>query len=170
MEFGYSGLVSSCSKSVGEHQLPDVTRLPEYQIVAATYIDISYQLSRSTAPLTCRVKSLCYPTMSIACRSRINIATATSKRPYRKFLTHHHVRRALATHSSINNSIKASNSSTTNPPRKQITVLNDDGRVHWTKLTTREKVARATQQSFNAVIVLVGVLATVCTLLVEIRE
>ena len=108
--------------------------------------------------------------MSIACKPRINVAAAASKRPCTKFLAGHHVQRNLATHSSINSSIKASNSATKSPPRKQVTVLNDDGRVRWTQLTAGEKVARATQQSFNAMIVLVGVLATVCTLLAETDE
>ncbi|KAJ5907476.1 hypothetical protein N7495_000158 [Penicillium taxi] len=44
--------------------------------------------------------------------------------------------------------------------RKNITVLSDDGRYGWNELSGREKVARATQQSFNFVIVLAGVVLT----------
>lgn len=45
--------------------------------------------------------------------------------------------------------------------RKNITVLSDDGRYEWGELSGREKVSRATQQSFNFVIVLAGVVLTV---------
>ncbi|QMW35348.1 hypothetical protein G4B84_010839, partial [Aspergillus flavus NRRL3357] len=40
--------------------------------------------------------------------------------------------------------------------RRNVTVLSDDGRYEWGELTGREKVARATQQSFNFVIILAG--------------
>lgn len=53
------------------------------------------------------------------------------------------------------------NSSTT---RKQVTVVNDDGRVKWGQLSTGEKVARTTQQSFNFLVVLAGAAGTVCEL------
>lgn len=46
------------------------------------------------------------------------------------------------------------------PTRKQITVTTDDGRIRWGELSTREKAARATQQSVNFVVVLVGVIMT----------
>lgn len=39
--------------------------------------------------------------------------------------------------------------------------MTDDGRYAWSELSGREKVARATQQSFNFVIVVVGVVMTV---------
>jgi import inner membrane translocase subunit TIM21 len=45
--------------------------------------------------------------------------------------------------------------------KKSITVLSDDGRVQWGDLSGGEKVARATQQSFNFVIVLAGAVLTV---------
>ena len=45
--------------------------------------------------------------------------------------------------------------------KKSITVLSDDGRVQWGDLSRGEKVARATQQSFNFVIVLAGAVLTV---------
>ncbi|KAL8923128.1 MAG: hypothetical protein Q9208_004812 [Pyrenodesmia sp. 3 TL-2023] len=44
--------------------------------------------------------------------------------------------------------------------RKQVTVTNDDGRVHWKELSVREKVARTTQQTFNFGIVLTGLVMT----------
>lgn len=50
---------------------------------------------------------------------------------------------------------------TSGPARKQITVANDDGRVKWGQLSTREKVARTTQKSFHLGIILTGVVMTV---------
>jgi hypothetical protein len=47
--------------------------------------------------------------------------------------------------------------------RRQVTVINDDGRVNWSDLSGREKVARSTQQSFNFGLVVVGVIMTVST-------
>ncbi|KAI4204363.1 MAG: hypothetical protein LQ346_001635 [Caloplaca aetnensis] len=44
--------------------------------------------------------------------------------------------------------------------RKQVTVTNDDGRVHWKELSIREKAARTTQQTFNFGIVLAGLVMT----------
>ncbi|KAL0257165.1 mitochondrial import inner membrane translocase subunit tim21 [Diplodia seriata] len=41
-----------------------------------------------------------------------------------------------------------------------VTVSNDDGHVRWGDLTSVEKVARSTQQSFNFLVVIAGVLAT----------
>jgi hypothetical protein len=45
--------------------------------------------------------------------------------------------------------------------RRQVTVINDDGRVKWSDLNTREKAARTTQQSLNFALVVVGVVMTV---------
>lgn len=63
-------------------------------------------------------------------------------------------RNNYATHSGL-----GGNSS--GPTRKQVSVMTDDGRYAWSELSGREKVARATQQSFNFVIVVVGVVMTV---------
>ncbi|KAJ5896267.1 L-galactonate dehydratase [Penicillium subrubescens] len=46
------------------------------------------------------------------------------------------------------------------PKRRNITVLSDDGRYDWGELSGREKVSRATQQSFNFVVVLAGAVLT----------
>ncbi|KMU78329.1 import inner membrane translocase subunit tim-21 [Coccidioides immitis RMSCC 3703] len=46
------------------------------------------------------------------------------------------------------------------PKRKQITVASDDGRVRWGELSGREKAARATQQSVNFLVILVGAVMT----------
>jgi mitochondrial import inner membrane translocase subunit TIM21 len=50
------------------------------------------------------------------------------------------------------------------PQRKAITVTSDDGRLHWSELSTREKAARSTQQSINFVIVAAGAAGTVMPL------
>lgn len=63
--------------------------------------------------------------------------------------------RLYATHSSLGASSKSSTS------RRQVTVANDDGHVRWGDLTTGEKAARSTQQSFNFLVIVAGVLATV---------
>lgn len=47
------------------------------------------------------------------------------------------------------------------PPRKAVTIVNDDGRVPWNDLSTGEKAARATQHTFNLGIVLAGAIGTV---------
>src|SRR5437016_11597239 len=48
-----------------------------------------------------------------------------------------------------------------NPQRKAITVTSDDGRLHWSELSPREKAARSTQQSVNFLIVATGAAGTV---------
>jgi len=63
------------------------------------------------------------------------------------------LRRYATTHSS----------STRSTRKKNITVLSDDGMLQWGELSGKEKMARATQQSFNFVIVLAGAVLTVCT-------
>lgn len=45
--------------------------------------------------------------------------------------------------------------------RKQVTVVNDDGRVQWGALSLGEKAARITQQTFNFGIILAGLVMTV---------
>ena len=54
-------------------------------------------------------------------------------------------------------------SSTTSgrPSRRAISVTTDDGRYHWSELSTGEKAARTTQQSFNFVFVTAGAVGTV---------
>ncbi|KAL9102449.1 MAG: hypothetical protein Q9163_002410 [Psora crenata] len=44
--------------------------------------------------------------------------------------------------------------------RKQVTIVNDDGRVQWQDLSPREKAARTTQQTFNLGLVLAGFVGT----------
>ncbi|KAJ5711459.1 L-galactonate dehydratase [Penicillium malachiteum] len=53
-----------------------------------------------------------------------------------------------------------STSSSTTKKRRNITVLSDDGRYEWGELSGREKVSRATQQSFNFLVVIAGVVLT----------
>ena len=43
------------------------------------------------------------------------------------------------------------------PRRKQVTVVNDNGSVKWVELSAGEKAARATQQTFNFGIIVLGI-------------
>ena len=52
---------------------------------------------------------------------------------------------------------------TTGPRRKTVTPFNDDGQVPWHQLSSGEKAARATQQSFNLGLMFVGFVLTVRT-------
>ncbi|KAL1982716.1 hypothetical protein VTN96DRAFT_967 [Rasamsonia emersonii] len=65
--------------------------------------------------------------------------------------------RRYATHSSLGGQGTTSSSG---PTRKQITVISDDGRLRWSELSGKEKVARATQQSFNFMLVVIGAVMT----------
>jgi import inner membrane translocase subunit TIM21 len=47
------------------------------------------------------------------------------------------------------------------PPRRAVTVVSDTGQIPWKQLSVGEKAARTTQQSFNLLIVLTGVVLTV---------
>lgn len=51
-------------------------------------------------------------------------------------------------------------SNSTTPNRRQITIASDDGRIRWGDLSTREKAARTTQQTFNFGVIVVGVVMT----------
>ncbi|KAK8207475.1 mitochondrial import inner membrane translocase subunit TIM21 [Phyllosticta capitalensis] len=44
--------------------------------------------------------------------------------------------------------------------RRAVTIANDNGYVPWEELSTREKAARSTQQSFNFALVIAGIVAT----------
>ncbi len=57
--------------------------------------------------------------------------------------------------------VYAARTAATNPGRKQVTVIGDDGRIDWQDLSTREKAARTTQQSFNFLVVIAGAIGTV---------
>jgi hypothetical protein len=67
--------------------------------------------------------------------------------------------RLYATHTGL-----GTTSSPSQPRRKAVTTFNDDGRVAWKDLSSRERVARTTQQTFNLGTVLVGAILTVRTL------
>jgi import inner membrane translocase subunit TIM21 len=49
------------------------------------------------------------------------------------------------------------------PKRRAVTPFNDNGHVPWKQLSAAEKAARATQQSFNFGMILVGLVLTVST-------
>ncbi|KAH8681352.1 TIM21-domain-containing protein [Xylariales sp. PMI_506] len=48
----------------------------------------------------------------------------------------------------------------TSPKRRAVTPFNDDGHVPWGELSVGEKTARATQQTFNFGLVIVGIVLT----------
>lgn len=50
--------------------------------------------------------------------------------------------------------------STPRPRRRNVTVLNDDGRYEWGELSGKEKLSRATQQSVNFMVVIAGAVLT----------
>jgi hypothetical protein len=66
---------------------------------------------------------------------------------------------------SASQNVQATHGSTPNPSpapqRKGITLTGDTGQVRWSDLSPGEKAVRTTQQSFNLVVVAVGILATV---------
>jgi import inner membrane translocase subunit TIM21 len=51
---------------------------------------------------------------------------------------------------------------TIGPKRHKVTAFNDDGYVPWNQLSAGEKAARASQQTYNLGMILVGVVLTVC--------
>ncbi|KAK6367369.1 uncharacterized protein PV06_06660 [Exophiala oligosperma] len=53
-----------------------------------------------------------------------------------------------------------SSSSSSNTPRRAISVTSDDGRYNWSELSTSEKAARGTQQTFNFLVVAAGLVGT----------
>lgn len=50
---------------------------------------------------------------------------------------------------------------TIGPKRRKVTAFNDDGYVRWNDLSTGEKAARATQQTYNLGMIIVGIVLTV---------
>lgn len=94
-----------------------------------------------------------------ACRSRHLLSTATPSFPSfaAKLL-----QRSYATQSSLGGT--GSTKASQHPQRKAITVTSDDGRLHWSELSPREKAARSTQQSVNFLIVAAGAAGTVAPL------
>lgn len=64
--------------------------------------------------------------------------------------------RSYATHSDLG----GSSSTQSTPRRRRVGVLSDDGRYEWGELSGREKVARATQQSLNFVVIIAGAVLT----------
>lgn len=65
------------------------------------------------------------------------------------------IQRNYATHRDLGRDSTASR-------RRAVTPFNDTGFVPWSELSTLEKASRATQQSFNFGIVIVGLALTVC--------
>lgn len=88
------------------------------------------------------------PTTSVpAIRLATNSATAQSARPL--FVRHFASPTGLGT------------TATPKPKRRSVTPFNDTGFVPWNELSAAEKAARATQQSYNFGMVIVGLVCTV---------
>lgn len=87
------------------------------------------------------------PTTSVsAIRSATNSAIAQSARPL--FVRHFASPTGLGT------------TATPKPKRRSVTPFNDTGFVPWSELSAAEKAARATQQSYNFGMVIVGLVCT----------
>ena len=69
--------------------------------------------------------------------------------------------RVLLSHSARTYATQSTVGGTTKASRKQVTIVNDDGRINWSDLTTREKAARTTQKTFHLSIILAGLVMTV---------
>lgn len=102
---------------------------------------LNHPATMALLPRIVRAESLALPLRRVSCLSVHRAAGAS---------------RFYATHSSLGGASSKSSTS-----RRQVTVANDDGHVRWGDLTTGEKVARSTQQSFNFLVIVAGVLATV---------
>lgn len=83
---------------------------------------------------------------------RCSTIGTTILRPFHRRLGIIQSYRSYATQESLGSSSSSS--------RKQITVVNDDGKVAWKELSVREKAARTTQQTFNFSVVLTGLVMT----------
>ncbi|KKK19704.1 hypothetical protein P175DRAFT_0483519 [Aspergillus ochraceoroseus IBT 24754] len=83
-----------------------------------------------------------------------------SNLPFRRALIHYHPLLPRISHNSYATQSDLGRDSGAAPRRRNVTVLSDDGRYTWGELSGREKVARATQQSFNFVVILAGVVLT----------
>ncbi|KPI43252.1 Mitochondrial import inner membrane translocase subunit tim21 [Cyphellophora attinorum] len=84
-----------------------------------------------------------------ACRARLTPPTAVCTRPNTRY--------ASQTSTSSSSSSNPTFPSSASARRRAITVTSDDGRYHWSELSTGEKAARGTQQTFNAALVAAGV-------------
>ena len=99
------------------------------------------------------------PRVYLGARLRAAVAVKAPRQPPPNRLTRHlclpfATHRRYATSNTLAGTIKSS-------PRKQVTVGNDDGMIPWGQLSTGEKVARTTQQTFNSGVILAGAVGLV---------
>ncbi|KAI1612971.1 TIM21-domain-containing protein [Exophiala viscosa] len=95
----------------------------------------------------CRIRSGQASTVSCASRDSTSFGSTTYSIPIR--ITRRHA------------STNTSSSSSPTPSRRAITVTSDDGRYNWSDLSTGEKAARGTQQTFNFLLVAAGLVGTI---------
>lgn len=91
---------------------------------------------------------------------KIPNAAIVATRPINNITSLHSVRRWLLTRTYATQNTTGASSATASK-RRSVTPFNDDGYVAWTDLSAGEKAARATQQSFNFGMVIVGLVLTV---------
>ena len=133
---------------------PGVTRAP-LRILGSHYIACLQR--HSSLPRIVTMAAVYKPTEAIALirptfvLPRIRASNRRAHIGRIAFSTTHH---AQATHTSTS-------SPTPKPQRKSISLTGDTGQVRWSDLSPGEKAVRTTQQSFNFVVVLVGIVATV---------
>jgi hypothetical protein len=104
--------------------------------------------------LLMRIMAAAARAFQLACRAR---CTSPAINPATLRPVGSAAHQSYATQSSLGRSTTTS----TNARRKAVTVTTDDGRYRWSDLTTREKAARSTQQSFNLALVAAGAVGTV---------
>ncbi len=89
-------------------------------------------------------------------------AAVAAKPPHRilpcRFIGRQCLPIAIHRHYATSKTLTGTNESSS---RKQVTIGNDDGRVPWGQLSTGEKAARTTQQTFNFGVVLAGAVGLV---------
>ncbi|KAG5937635.1 hypothetical protein E4U53_008162 [Claviceps sorghi] len=84
------------------------------------------------------------PTRRFAAPVASNSVRCTAQRQHRSHATHN----------------KPTSSVSLNSKRRSVTPFNDDGNVPWNQLSAAEKTARATQQTFNFGLIMVGLVLT----------
>ncbi|KAH7035493.1 import inner membrane translocase subunit tim-21 [Microdochium trichocladiopsis] len=81
-------------------------------------------------------------------------------RPLSEAVLAPHLRQAVIPHRSYATTTSGKSTSAPGSKRRSVTPFNDNGHVPWSELSAGEKAGRATQQSFNFGMVLVGIAMT----------
>lgn len=136
------------------------TRHDQLQFQRASASSLSSPTTLSSAIVPSNSTQLC-PLKSASPTASLRLALYTShQRPQARrrpanYAAHPHPHARHASSSTNPNST---------PSRRAITVTSDDGRYNWSELSRTEKAARGTQQTFNFLLVGLGVAGTVSSL------